>query len=127
MHRVMSVGQCNPDHFSLKSFLEKNFICEIIRIDSTNEALEELRKNHYDLVIVNRKLDIDYSDGLLLIQKMQENSDLSKIPAMLLSNYPEAQKEATENGGILGFGKLDYGKPETVEKIRGFLPVLNFR
>ena len=35
MKKVMSVGQCNPDHYALSGFLTKNFSCSVVRIDST--------------------------------------------------------------------------------------------
>ncbi len=121
MKKIMSVGQCNPDHFAIKNFLEKNFNCEIVRIDSTREALEALEKEHFDLVLVNRKLDIDYTDGTILIQEMKSNPAFSKIPVMLISNYPEYQQEAVKLGAVLGFGKAEIGKTETIQKLKAAL------
>jgi len=114
----MSVGQCNPDHFSIKNFLEKNFNCQVVRIDSTREALEALQKEHFDLVLVNRKLDIDYTDGTILIQEMKANPAIKNIPVMLISNYPEYQQEAVKLGAILGFGKSQIGSLDAIEKVK---------
>ncbi|MCX8000411.1 MAG: response regulator [Leptospiraceae bacterium] len=115
--RIMSVGQCNADHQLIKNFLEKNFECDIVRIDSKEEALLELQRNNYDLVLVNRKLDIDYSDGILLIQTIKETETLKNIPVMLVSNYKEYQDEAVRLGAVYGFGKAELSKEETKEKI----------
>lgn len=115
--KIMSVGQCNADHESIKSFLENHFECNVVRIDSKEEALLELRKTHYDLVLVNRKLDIDNSDGILLIQAIQEATDLKNIPVMLVSNYKEYQEEAVRLGAVYGFGKAELSKDETKKKI----------
>ncbi|MCX7999483.1 MAG: hypothetical protein N3A69_11125, partial [Leptospiraceae bacterium] len=79
--------------------------------------LLELRKTHYDLVLVNRKLDIDNSDGILLIQAIQEATDLKNIPVMLVSNYKEYQEEAVRLGAVYGFGKAELSKDETKKKI----------
>ncbi|NUM41581.1 MAG: response regulator [Leptospiraceae bacterium] len=123
LHKVMSVGQCNPDHSTLKNFFERKFDCEITRIDTTQEALIELKKSKYDLVLVNRKIDADYTDGIILIQEMKREQSISDIPVMMISNYPEAQEESIQNGGTLGFGKLEYGKEETMEKLKKILKV----
>lgn len=121
MKKVMSVGQCNPDHNSISAFLKGNFECEIVRIDSTDEAIEELLKNQYNLVLVNRKLDIDYTDGTILIKKMQEIESLKKIPIMLISNYPEYQEEAIKLGAVRGFGKSELTLPGSKEEASKYL------
>ena len=121
MKKVMSVGQCNPDHFALSEFLKRNFECEVIRIDSTEEALEKLKSENIDLVLVNRKLDIDYTDGTILIDKMKEDQNFNIIPIMLVSNYPEYQQEAVSKGALWGIGKQDYHKTESVEKFKDVL------
>ncbi len=121
MKKVMSVGQCNPDHFALSEFLKRNFECDVIRIDSTEEALEKLNSEKVDLVLVNRKLDIDYTEGTILIEKMKESDNLKSIPVMLISNYPEYQEEAVKKGAIYGIGKLEYFKPKSVEKFKNIL------
>ncbi len=122
MKKILSVGQCNPDHSSIKTFLTREFDCEITRIDSTEEAIEELKRNRHDLVLVNRKLDIDYTDGTNLIQKLQSDSAFKDIPVLLISNYPEYQEEAVSIGAKYGFGKAEIGKPETIERLSKILP-----
>jgi two-component SAPR family response regulator len=124
MKKILSVGQCNPDHSSLKTFLTRNFTCEVVRIDSTEEALNELAKNKYDLVLVNRKLDIDYTDGTILIIKMKTIDSFKDIPIMLISNYEEYQIEAVKLGAEYGFGKAELGKEIAIERVTKILPVL---
>ncbi|MDX1958537.1 MAG: hypothetical protein SFU98_08190 [Leptospiraceae bacterium] len=124
MKRIMSVGQCNPDHNALANFLTSNFSCDIIRIDSTEEAMAALQKDSVDLVLVNRKLDIDYTDGTILIELMKADEKLKNIPIMLVSNYPEAQDEAMKLGAIKGFGKLEYRSEEVLQRIAGVLNIL---
>ena len=74
-----------------------------------------------ELVLVNRKLDIDYTDGTILIDKMKEDQNFKSIPVMLVSNYPEYQEEAVSKGALWGIGKQDYHKDESVEKFKDVL------
>lgn len=124
MKKIMSVGQCNPDHNALANFLTKNFECNIIRIDSTEDAVTALQNQSVDLVLVNRKLDVDYTDGTILIEKMQKDSKLKQIPIMLISNYLESQEEAIRLGAVKGFGKLEYQSEETIKRVAETLKVL---
>lgn len=121
MKKVMSVGQCNPDHFALSNFLKSNFQCEVLRIDSTEEALARMNKEKFDLVLVNRKLDVDYTDGTILIERMKSSVDTKGIPVMLVSNYPEYQEEAVSMGAIYGIGKMEYSNPSILERFQGVL------
>lgn len=117
----MSVGQCGPDHNVIRNFLEENFNCKVTRIDSTEEAVERLQAENFDLVLVNRKLDIDYSDGKILIKKISGHERLKSIPVMLISNDSTYQEDAIRSGAVAGFGKLEYGKSETKLKLARFL------
>lgn len=123
MKTIMSVGQCNPDHNGLANFLTKNFECNIIRINSTHEAITALQKQGVDLVLVNRKLDVDYTDGTILIEKMQKDTKLRQIPIMLISNYLESQEEAIRLGAVRGFGKSEYKSEETIKRVAEILKV----
>jgi len=123
MKKVLSVGQCPPDHAALKYFMESFFDSQVTRIDSTEEALLELEKNTYALVLVNRKLDIDYTDGTILIEKMQEKEMLKKTPVMLISNFPEYQDQAVALGAVKGFGKNEIGTKTALERVSAYIPL----
>ena len=121
---IMSVGQCVPDHYSIARLMnELGF--DIEKVDYPEQALELLikNKNQYALVLVNRKIDIDYSDGLELIKKIKSHPEIKDIPVMLVSNFPEAQEEAVKNGALYGFGKAELNKTETKEKILNALNI----
>jgi CheY-like chemotaxis protein len=119
--RVLDVGNCTPDHSSIKHFLTKHFDCEVVQAHGADDALPALRDGRFDLVLVNRKLDQDYSDGLEVIRKIKQAADLSHVPAMLVTNYDEHHEAAMKIGALRGFGKLDLAKPETVEKLTPIL------
>jgi CheY-like chemotaxis protein len=115
--RVLDVGQCGPDHSSIRSYLKRNFDCEVVQVDDAAGALAQLKNGKFDLVLVNRKLDRDYSDGLEVIRTLKADPDAANVPVMLVTNYPEHQDAAVNAGAIRGFGKLEFGKPETRQRL----------
>jgi CheY-like chemotaxis protein len=119
--RVLDVGNCSPDFSAIKRYLTSHFDCEVLQADKADDALETLRKQRVDLVTVNRKLDCDYSDGIEVIRQIKADPKLNDIPVMLITNYPEHQEEAMAIGAFRGFGKLEYGKPETLERLQPIL------
>ena len=119
--RVLDVGQCGPDHSSIRSYLTRNFDCEVVQVDDGVGALAELKGGQFDLVLVNRKLDCDYSDGVEVIRALKADPDAANVPMMLVTNYPEHQEAAIAVGAIPGFGKLEFQKPETREKLAELL------
>ena len=119
--RVLDVGNCAPDHASIRSFFSRNFDCEVVQADAADDALAKLKADKFDLVLVNRKLDVDYSDGIDVIRQIKADTELSSVPVMLITNYPEHQEVAVAAGAIRGFGKLEFGKPETRERVAAVL------
>lgn len=117
---VLDVGQCNPDHYGIRMLLE-SLGFQVERVSLPTQALRKLKENKYSLVLVNRKIDEDYTDGVELVKSMQADSDLKKIPVMLISNLSEAQTEAVRLGAKPGFGKNDLGKESTKNLLRPFL------
>src|SRR5262245_56696473 len=103
--RVLDLGNCSPDHGRLTSYLEQQFGAQTGWAHAEKEALEQLRAERFDLVIVNRKLDHDGSDGLEIIERMKGDARLKDVPVMLLTNYPEYQDKAVALGAARGFGK----------------------
>lgn len=119
--RVLDVGQCDHDHGRIRAYLSQNFQVEIDRAEAWADAEARLRQAAYDLVLVNRKLDADYSDGIEIVRQLKADPALAEIPVMLVTNFPEHQDEAVAAGAVRGFGKLEYGKPETFQKLSAVL------
>jgi len=119
--RVLDVGNCGPDYSAITSFLTSHFDCEVEQAHGLEDTLEKLRKDNYDLVLVNRKLDRDYSDGIEIIKQLKADSQLQNVPVMLVTNYPEQQDAAEAVGAQRGFGKLELDNPETVERLKPLL------
>jgi len=119
--KVLSVGQCDPDSAALARFLGQHFSVAIERAALPDEALDKLRSGPYDLVLINRKLDADYTDGAEILKAIKNDEALAKTPVMVVSNYEEAQLQAVALGAEYGFGKLEFAKPEVVERLKPFL------
>lgn len=94
---------------------------EVVQAHGTTDALACLRDACFDLVLVNRKLDQDYSDGIEVLKSIKSDPQLSDIPVMLITNYEEHQLSAMEHGAIRGFGKLELNQAETRDRLSGIL------
>jgi CheY-like chemotaxis protein len=121
MKRVLDVGQCSPDHWSIKHLLEGELGAEVVQAHLVPEALAQLRQGDFALVLVNRKFDADYSDGLELIRKIKSDPALADTPVMLVSNYPDSQAEAVAAGAEPGFGKAELRAPATRQRLAAVL------
>jgi len=119
--RVLDVGQCDPDHAAISRLLQSRFGAEIVRACGLADTLDALRRAPFALVLVNRKLDADYSDGLEIIKAIKADPSVAAVPVMLVSNYAEAHQEAVAVGALTGFGKAELTRPETEEKLRAVL------
>ena len=119
--RVLDVGQCGPDHAVIRSYLTRHFDCEVLQANGVQDTLHQLKSVRFDLVLVNRKLDQDYSDGIEVIRKIKAEPSLVSVPVMMVTNYPEHQDEAVTAGAVRGFGKLEYDRPETRARLAAVL------
>jgi CheY-like chemotaxis protein len=114
------VGQCEADHRKIVRTLQA-FHVEIVPVDTTDEALAQLRKQPFALVLVNRVYDADGSSGLELIRRVKGDAALHTVPVMLVSNHDDAQTEAEQAGAVPGFGKAALYGPLVAERVRPFL------
>ena len=121
MKRVLDVGQCAADHWAIRHFVEGEFAAEVVQAHDLDDALGQLRAGGFDLVLVNRKLDANYGDGLEVIRQIKADAELAATPVMLVSNYPEYQEQAVAAGAEGGFGKAQLGAAATRERLARFL------
>lgn len=119
--KVLSVGNCSFDNQTIERLISANFDAQLTASSLPDEALEMIRRDQYDLVLVNRKLEADSSHGIDVLKRVKSDSQLADTPVMLLSNFPEAQEAALKVGAEPGFGKAELDLPETVEKLARFL------
>ncbi|MCM2374796.1 response regulator [Aporhodopirellula aestuarii] len=118
---LVDCGNCGPDFNSIRQMVTSNFEATVLQTHGADDTVELLRKRKVDLVTVNRKLDRDYSDGLEIIKKIKSDPEISNVPVMLVTNYEEHQEAAVAEGAAYGFGKLEIGKPGTIDKLKPFL------
>ncbi len=118
---VLSVGQCGPDTTSISRFLNQHFEVNLLTADLPADSLETLRNQAVDLVLINRKLDADYTDGMVILEAIKADPELAGIPVMIVSNFEDAQKAAVEAGAEYGFGKLEYDLPATRDRVAAAL------
>lgn len=119
--RVLNVGQCVPDHGSITRFLQSVFDVHVEKIDSQADALDRLRKGPCDLVLINRKLDADYSEGTEILKLIKSDPALAHVPVMIVTNYPEHQDNAVALGAVYGFGKNELGASDVVARLEPYL------
>jgi CheY-like chemotaxis protein len=120
--RVLDVGQCDYDHGRISALLRTQFGAEVVRVHSAAEALQRLRSEAFDLMLVNRVFDRTAEEGLELIRKAKADAKAGALPVMLVSNFPESQAEAVAAGALPGFGKAalaEEGTREKLEKVLG--------
>jgi DNA-binding NarL/FixJ family response regulator len=118
---VLSVGQCGPDHSSISQFLNQHFDVNIVTADLPDDALDTLRSQSVDLVLINRKLDTDYTDGMIILKTIKADPQLAETPVMIVSNFEDAQQAAVAAGAEYGIGKAELGLPVTKERVAAVL------
>ncbi len=119
--RVLDVGNCGMDHGAIRSLIERSFRAQVVQAHGQEDALDLLGKEKFDLVLVNRKLDQDYSDGMDVITAIKARPEHAAIPCMLITNYPEHQAAAVAAGCEPGFGKKTLSDRETHERLKKHL------
>jgi CheY-like chemotaxis protein len=119
--KLLDVGNCVPDHSAIRALVTGNFDADVLQAHGPEDTLSILRKEPIALVLINRKLDRDYSDGIEILKQIKADPELQKVPVMLVTNYAEHQQAAVVAGAEYGFGKLEFQEPATIEKLARFL------
>ena len=118
---VLDVGNCAPDHAAVRRMLLQHFDVEVLQAHGPDDTLELLNAQAVDLVLINRKLDQDYSDGTEILKQIKADPKLASVPVMLVTNYEEHQQAAMQLGAERGFGKLSLNDRQTQERLSQFL------
>lgn len=118
---VLSIGQCRPDQAAISHYLTSHFGARVLTADLPTDAYQLIGSQSFDLILVNRKLDADYSDGMEIVQNLCTDEATAEIPVMLVSNFAEWQEKAVEMGAVYGFGKAELNRPETKQRLSKIL------
>ena len=119
--RVLDVGNCGPDHAAIRRMIQDHFDAVVVQAHQARDAFALLRGEPFHLVLVNRKLDVDYSEGMEIIRQLKADQQFGEVPVMLVSNHVDPQRQAVAAGAEPGFGKLTLGDPSTIERFRAVL------
>jgi CheY-like chemotaxis protein len=121
MDVVIDCGNCGPDHSAIRGKIQREFGAQVVQTHGAEDTLERLAVGPVKLVLVNRKLDRDYSDGMDVIRQIRSDERWQDIPVMLVTNYVEHQQAAIQLGAMQGFGKLSLSDPQTTELLKSVL------
>ncbi|MBX2852409.1 MAG: hypothetical protein KTR15_11770 [Phycisphaeraceae bacterium] len=114
---VALVGHCGFDSGSLARFASAVAPgAEVVRIND-QRSLDGLPSRGL-LLLVNRVLDGRFDvggSGIELIKTLSSKTDSG--PAMLVSNYEDAQQEAEAAGALPGFGKSQISDPAIKQRV----------
>jgi two-component system chemotaxis response regulator CheY len=120
--RVVDIGQCDPDHASIRRLAESLGL-SVVRAYTAADARKLVAEPGVVLALVNRIFDADGASGMDCIEELVALTQSASFPnprmkVMLVSNYPEYQSQAVALGALPGFGKAALREPDTAELIR---------
>lgn len=114
---VLDIGNCGPDHAAIRNLLTQHFDVSVLRAHHSQDSIEILEAESVDLVLINRKLDQDYSDGMEILKLIKSDTRFASIAVMMVTNYPDVQEQAVRLGALPGFGKLSLASEETLSRL----------
>lgn len=116
--RVVLVGHCVPDSYMLKGVIERAVQgAEVVRANDDDALASAIASA--DVLLINRVLDGEFADdsGLGLIRRVA-GKGAGRPAVMLVSNLPDAQREAEQAGALPGIGKATCGNEESARRLR---------
>ena len=120
--RLLDVGNCDPDHSMIRRMLTEYFDVTIDRVMFVDDAIQKMQATKYDLVLFNRLIFDDGSEGIELLHRAKADPAIADQPVMMISNFPEAQAASKAAGGVPGFGKATATAPPTIALLGAYLP-----
>lgn len=115
--RILLVGHCGVDGPRLQSGISQ-FLndADVLRINSDNDLRRECDQGA-DLLLVNREpLGFEPRLGQELIRELRQAYPAARC--ILVSDYQDAQSEASRAGALPGFGKGDIGSEKFEQTVR---------
>ncbi|MCP4190484.1 MAG: response regulator transcription factor [Planctomycetaceae bacterium] len=119
--KVLDVGNCVPDHDAIRRLIMSHFDAEVAQAHGLDDALQALRQGSFDLILINRKLDRDSSEGMIVLEAIKADTELASTPIMLVTNFEDHQQLAVQAGAVAGFGKLALQESSTIDKLAEWL------
>ena len=115
--RILLVGHCGVDGPRLQREIASRLdAAEGVRVNSMDDLRRQCDEGA-DLLLINREpLGFTPLMGVDLIRELREEYPDQKM--MLVSDYSDAQDEATQAGALPGVGKGDIGSAKFEDTIR---------
>ncbi len=113
-YHILDVCPCSFDHADMRKVIEKVCMATVEQVRTGAQALDFIAKRRYHLVLINRTLD-GPMDGLSLLAALRRQTN--PPPAMLISNYVDAQTSARQMGALPGFGRAQIEESIAVQRI----------
>lgn len=117
VRRIVMVGHCASDAWAIKIAVERAAPGVAIESVSSFEVLGKLDLSGC-LLLINRVLPAGYpvSMGVDLIRRLGRDEHPPRM--LLVSNLPDAQRQAEQAGALPGFGKDDLLSEKARDRIR---------
>ncbi len=92
-----------------------------VTMADTDAELAAVLETGSDLLLFNRVLEVGFadSDGTALLRKVKMQHPEQKV--MMVSNYPETQRDAEAAGALPGFGKREIGSDQVKQRLAAAL------
>jgi two-component system chemotaxis response regulator CheY len=119
--QILCVGNCVPDTRAIATLIESNFDAQVVSVDDLPQTIQKLENASFDLVLVNRVIDQDGSQGIDVVRKIKASPALQNTAVMMITNFLEHQQIAQQAGALPGFGKRELAAPETISKLADVL------
>jgi DNA-binding NarL/FixJ family response regulator len=119
--KVLDVGQCDLDNSLISDMLTTNFDVVVDRVKTRDQAFDAVKNTAYDLVLINRLLDIDRSEGADVLADIKNDESTARTKVMIVSNFEDAQRTAVAAGAEAGFGKSALNVPATIDLLNQYL------
>ena len=119
--KVLDVGQCDLDNSLISDMLTTNFDVVVDRVKTRDQAFDAVKNTAYDLVLINRLLDIERSEGADVLADIKNDESTARTKVMIVSNFEDAQRTAVAAGAEAGFGKSALNVPATIDLLNQYL------
>jgi CheY-like chemotaxis protein len=116
---VVLAGHCGPDSSYLKMIIKKALgDVHIVAADDSHELSRALEKHAPDLILLNRELGygFDPATGVETVRLLHRSRP--ELKTMVVTNYPEVQRDAEAAGALPGFGKNELGSHRVLQVLR---------
>ena len=115
--RILLVGHCGVDgprmQTEIAGFMDE---ADVLRINSDADLRRAVDEGA-DLLLINREpLGFEPKLGTDLVRELCRRYPGQKV--VLVSDYEDAQAEASRHGALPGFGKGDLGSPRFEQTVR---------